>query len=210
MLFTTRRTRTREPLAVGKADRILRYRMEADLRRLRLRPFLTPEFRLVPWSTAVGAVETLAARHAAAKHAAFRGERDAEIFPCFRTTESCLDLMRRIVRRPNFLPKATWLARRVDGLGPADLDGDVGTIQGLRLSPTIGAVQNVGVVPAARGCGVARALLLRAMIGFRDSGLSRASLEVTATNHPAVELYRSIGFRIVRTTERLIPSLAEA
>ncbi|MEM7812333.1 MAG: N-acetyltransferase [Planctomycetota bacterium] len=183
-------------------DRVLRYVMEVDVRRMRVVPTLPDGFRFVPWSMRVDPVDRLICRHAAVKHAAFCDEYDADVFPCFRTAGNCGELMRRIVHRPNFLPKATWLVRTTGG--PAEDRSDVGTIQGLRLSPTTGAVQNIGVVPSARGRGVGRALLVRALLGFRESGLSRVSLEVTATNTPAIDLYRDLGFRIVRTTERSV------
>ena len=41
--------------------------------------------------------------------------------------------------------------------------------------------------------------LSRTLHGFRAAGLRRVYLEVTAENTPAVELYRSVGFRVIRT-----------
>ena len=50
--------------------------------------------------------------------------------------------------------------------------------------------------------GLGRALLLRALAGFVSVGVPRAFLEVTATNAPAVRMYRSVGFRAFKTLYR--------
>jgi ribosomal protein S18 acetylase RimI-like enzyme len=68
----------------------------------------------------------------------------------------------------------------------------------------IGAIQNLGVVPEHRGRGLGRALVHQALIGFRDSGLDRAYLEVTAENQGAVVLYRSLGFRRAKTLYKAV------
>ena len=83
---------------------------------------------------------------------------------------------------------------------------DCATIQGLYQVGQTGSIQNVGVIPARRGLGLGRALVLRALWGFREAGLTRVSLEVTAQNTPAVNLYRSIGFRLSKTSYRAVSS----
>jgi ribosomal protein S18 acetylase RimI-like enzyme len=104
--------------------------------------------------------------------------------------------MREIRRKPGFLPAATWLI-----LAPA---GYVGTVQGVADRGPIGAIQNLGVVPAYRGLGLGRALVRRALDGFRRNGLRRAYLEVTAENSAAVRLYREIGFRRAKTLYKAV------
>jgi ribosomal protein S18 acetylase RimI-like enzyme len=74
-----------------------------------------------------------------------------------------------------------------------------GTVQGVRDSKHHGAIQNLGIVPGHRGKGLGTALLHQALCGFRDSGLSRAYLEVTAQNSAAIRLYQRLGFRRVKT-----------
>jgi ribosomal protein S18 acetylase RimI-like enzyme len=44
--------------------------------------------------------------------------------------------------------------------------------------------------------------VLKSLEGFDLARRQRIVLEVTATNQPAVDLYRSIGFRVVRTMYR--------
>ena len=81
------------------------------------------------------------------------------------------------------------------------------------LSRGWGAIQNVGVVPGWRGCGVGRALVLKALHGFRAAGMRACYLEVTADNAPAVSLYRTLGFRCTRTHYKLAtvaPAAADA
>jgi hypothetical protein len=108
--------------------------------------------------------------------------------------------MNDIASHEGFVPQATWLVRFVGSdFQPPQL---CGTIQGLRRSKRLGAVQNVGVIPAHRGLGLGKALMLRSLAGFQEAGLQRVTLEVTAANVPAVELYRSLGFKLVKTSYR--------
>ena len=46
--------------------------------------------------------------------------------------------------------------------------------------------------------------MLKNLAGFRDVGLERVYLEVTAENLPAVSLYDSLGFRLVRTMYKAV------
>lgn len=169
-----------------------RFRMEIDLDGLAPPPALPESLTWVPWD------ERLLDRHAETKYLCFRGEIDAHVFPSLGDRHGCLRLMREIRRKPGFLPKATWLIA-----GPT---GFAGTVQGVMDHGSIGAIQNVGVVPEYRGQGLGRALVLQALHGFRESGLSRAYLEVTADNMSAVQLYRSLGFRKAKTLYKAVSS----
>lgn len=174
-----------------------RYRMDIDIRR-RIEQSVLPEgCRFAPWS-----VDRLL-DHAEAKHQAFVGEIDSEVFPCLGDIDGCLRLMEEIASKPGFLPEATWLIEY-----PADgLAEPMGCIQGVRASDHYGSIQNVGVSPWGRGRGLGRALVLAALEGFRRAGLSMATLQVTATNTPAVQMYKSLGFRRVRTTYRAVETV---
>jgi len=172
-----------------------RYRMEADLRRDWPRPALPPGYRFVAWS------RQRLLDHAEAKFHAFRGEIDAGVFRCLSDEDGCLRLMEEIAGKPGFLPGATWLIEYADADGFAE---PVGTIQGVRVTPQYGSVQNVGVTPWGRGLGLGRSLVVAAMEGFRAVGLRHATLEVTATNTPAVRMYESLGFRRVKTSYRAV------
>lgn len=154
-------------------------------------PALPYGFRFIRWN------EGLVDRHAAIKYESFRGELDSTIFPCLGELSACRRLMSDIASQPAFVPEATWLVSRRSL--PDDLYADCGTIQGLAASPQLGAIQNVGISPDARGLGLGRALVIKALHGFRSAGMRRVYLEVTAENAPAVDLYRSVGFRVIRT-----------
>ncbi len=167
-----------------------RLRMEIDLDGS-IRPVRIPDqFEWISWE------ESLLADHAEVKYQSFRDEIDAYVFPCLGDRYGCQRLMREIRRKPGFLPCATWLIA-----GP---DGYVGTVQGVMDHGPIGAIQNVGVIPSYRGIGLGRALVHRALIGFRQAGLDRAYLEVTAENNAAVQLYRTLGFRRARTLYKAV------
>lgn len=171
-----------------------RFRMEIDLERAVLpQPVLPPGFAFVPWQA------SLLERHAAAKYESFRAEVDSDVFPCLGDRAGCLDLMSEIVQRASFVPQATWLISC-----PGESADDCGTIQGVIQMGGWGAVQNVGIAPEYRGLGLGRALIVRALHGFREARVTRVYLEVTARNTPAVALYRSVGFRLTRTTYKAV------
>lgn len=174
-----------------------RFRMELNLRRLpNSEPELPPGYRWIAWRS--GVVE----RHASVKYQSFRSEIDARVFACLGQSEGCRRLMTEISKQQNFVPLATWLMTfEGDECTPA---ADVGTIQGMRRSRTLGAVQNVGIVPEHRGRGLGRALVLKSLAGFRKAGARRVYLEVTAENIAAVQLYHSLGFRLTRTTYKAV------
>jgi hypothetical protein len=72
-------------------------------------------------------------------------------------------------------------------------------VQGLGDRTGLGAIQNLGVIPAHRGRGLGALLMDRALCGFRQAGLTRAFLEVTADNQGAIRLYERLGFSVVKT-----------
>ncbi|QDT26898.1 ribosomal-protein-alanine N-acetyltransferase [Gimesia panareensis] len=169
-----------------------RFRMEIDLLNARLEDKPLPEgYRWCPWEL------TTLDRHAITKYHSFRSEMDARVFPCLGDIDGCRKLMRDISTQRNFLPSGTWLITW-DGMGNEE-PVDCGTIQAIVPSRIMGAIQNVGITPKHRGLGLGRALVTKCLIGFREAGVKRAYLEVTAENEPAINLYRSIGFRLTRT-----------
>jgi GNAT superfamily N-acetyltransferase len=179
-----------------------RFRMEIDLERVVLpEPTLPDGFAFVGWHPA------LLQRHAAAKFESFRAEVDSDLFPCLGDISGCLDLMSEIVQRASFIPQATWLISAPAGCSDErgfDHSDDCGTIQGIVQMGGWGAVQNVGVAPEYRGLGLGRALIVRSLEGFREARVMRVYLEVTARNTAAVALYRSVGFRLTRTTYKAV------
>ena len=167
-----------------------RFRMEVDLEGPAVSPELPEPFTWIAWD------EALIDRHAEVKYLSFRDEIDASVFPCLGDRYGCQRLMREIRRKPGFLAGATWLI--------ACRDGYVGTVQGVMDRGPIGAIQNLGVVPAYRGMGLGLALVRQALEGFYNAGLRRAYLEVTAENSSAVQLYRAVGFRRAKTLYKAV------
>jgi len=172
-----------------------RVKMEFDFRwGVPERARLPKGFHWRPWSP------QLIRTHADVKFRSFRNELDSLVFPALGTYSGCENLMQGMSKHSGFLPQATWLIEAEGG----SLSGPIpcGTIQGLERSTTLGTIQNVGVIPAYRGKGLGRALLLKALAGFRSCGLLRVTLEVTEENEPAMRLYESIGFRAISTSYR--------
>ncbi len=167
-----------------------RFRMEIDLAGAIAMPRLPGRFVWVPWQ------DSLIEQHAEVKYRSFAGEIDAAVFPALGDPFGCRRLMFEIRRKAGFLPEATWLI--------ACAEGYVGTVQGVMDRGPIGAIQNVGVLPPYRGLGLGRALVDRALQGFRHAGLERAFLEVTAENTAAVKLYRDVGFRRCKTLYKAV------
>ena len=171
-----------------------RYRMEFDLTKTSIAPAVLPQnYHWVDWD------EVHVDRHALAKHRSFRNEVDSEVFPSLGEYFGCVRLMHEICQQDSFLGPATWLIVHLDDKG---IPEDCGTIQGLGPTAMTGSIQNIGVVPEHRGLGLGRALVLKSLEGFALARRQRVVLEVTAGNRPAVELYRSIGFHVVRTMYR--------
>lgn len=167
-----------------------RYRMEIDLTGRDLYLASVPSgYRLLGWES------SLLEPHAQVKYLSFRDEIDANVFPCFNELEGCRRLMHEIAQKPGFLPETTWLAVYTGGEQPEYC----GTIQGIRDRTGMGAVQNVGILPRHRGRGLGTSLLFRALDGFRNAGINRIHLEVTADNKGAIRLYHRLGFNTVKT-----------
>jgi hypothetical protein len=152
-------------------------------------------YRTIPWR------EDLRAIHAEVKYLSFREEIDAMVFPCLGSYDGCLRLMDEISGKQRFLAEATWLIARER----ADRSLEYcGTIQGLRDPSGYGAIQNIGITPEHRGVGLGTVLISHSLAGFRQAGLPRAYLEVTAQNHRAIHLYERIGFRRARTAYKAV------
>jgi mycothiol synthase len=84
--------------------------------------------------------------------------------------------------------RSLWWLATVDGAPAAALIG--------RRLGELGWIEEVGTLPAYRGRGLAKALLLLAFEEFRRRGFAEVGLGVDATNPTgAVRLYESIGMR---------------
>jgi len=167
-----------------------RFRMEINLNELAPMPPLPEGYAFVPWN------ESLIDVFAEVKFHSFVDEIDSVVFRSLGSRHGCFYLMREISRKHGFRPEATWLV--------ANADGSCGTIQGICERSGLGAIQNLGVLPQHRGRGLGKALLMKALYGFRNAGLGRAFLEVTAQNESAIRLYRQLGFRCRKTIYKMV------
>ena len=85
-----------------------RYRMEIGLAGRDFTPRLPPGgYRFLPWHP------SLLDAFAEAKYLSFRGEIDANVFPCLGELSGCRRLMNEISRKPGFLAEATWVVQCV-------------------------------------------------------------------------------------------------
>lgn len=179
-------------------DYFKRWKLELDLRRELPAPALPEGFAWVAWTP------SLCRAHAWVKYQSFREEMDSQVFLSLSTLGGCRRLMEDIAAHHGFVASATWLIRFEgnDIRGPIA----VATIQGIEIGGRNGSIQNVGVLQEFRGMGLGRALMLKSLQGFQAAGCRTATLEVTARNSAAVELYRTLGFRLIRTTYRPVPA----
>ena len=174
-----------------------RYRMEFDLAGRDLSRAAAPEgYHFLSWD------ESLLDAYAEAKYHSFRDEIDTNVFPCLGDLAGCRRLMGEISRKSGFLPEATWLAvyhpagrRRPEYCG---------TVQGVHDRVGLGSVQNLGISPAHRDCGLGTSLLFQALVGFRRAGVQRVYLEVTSENDGAIRLYRRLGFTTGKTVFKAV------
>lgn len=161
--------------------------MHIDLRtELFEQPCLPEGYRILEWS------KELMSGHADAKYRSFKNELDSNVFPCLGDSYGCHRLMRDISCRQGFVPEATWLIVREEGDRPRPVS--CGTIQGIREQVEVGAIQNIGIVPEYRGQGLGSVLVYHSLKGFQAVGLKFATLEVTAHNVRAIQLYERLGF----------------
>jgi ribosomal protein S18 acetylase RimI-like enzyme len=174
-----------------------RFRMEIKLTGRDLTPLPLPRhYYLLPWE------ESLLDAFSQAKYLSFRNELDANVFPCLADFAGCRRLMAEIARKPGFLPEATWLA--IYSRGGGARPEYCGTVQGIRDQHGSGAIQNLGIAPDHRRAGLGTNLLLHALSGFRQAGIQRVYLDVTAQNDGAIRLYRRVGFVILRTVYKAV------
>ena len=83
-------------------------------------------------------------------------------------------------------PLALWLV--------AEVDGQVAGYIGSQTVPPESDVMNVAVHPDHRRGGIAQSLVLSLCQALKDGGNETLTLEVRATNTPAIALYEKLGF----------------
>ena len=174
-----------------------RFRMQIDLPGRDLSQDGPPQgYQFLPWDAG------LTDAFAEAKFLSFRNEIDANVFPCLGNLAGCRRLMGEITRKPGFLPGTTWLIAFSPPQGGKT--EYCGTIQGIRDRAGLGSIQNVGITPPHRDRGLGTCLLYHSLRGFREAGLRKVYLEVTAENVGAIRLYQRLGFDTVKTVYKAV------
>ena len=79
-----------------------------------------------------------------------------------------------------------WLVEERDGVAVAYV--------GSQSCPPEADVMNVAVAPAFRRQGIGEGLMIALMDALRDKGMESLTLEVRASNSPAIALYDRLGF----------------
>ena len=90
-------------------------------------------------------------------------------------------------------PLALWLVA-VDGTPDADGGGSVLGYAGSQTVFEDADVLNVCTAPAARRRGIAEALMTELERRLRQKGAEKITLEVRASNLPAIRLYEKLGY----------------
>ena len=67
-----------------------------------------------------------------------------------------------------------------------------------------GTISNIGVDPLQRGKGYGRQIMLFGLNELKEAGCDEAGLRVHVDNKPAVNLYKSLGFKVVNQHRHLI------
>ncbi|MEM2756620.1 MAG: GNAT family N-acetyltransferase, partial [Candidatus Bathyarchaeia archaeon] len=61
-----------------------------------------------------------------------------------------------------------------------------------------GHIISIAVLPEYRRKGVGRSLMINSLKGLKEYGAEECYLEVRVSNTPAINLYRSLNFEIIR------------
>jgi len=121
---------------------------------------------------------------------------DSEINEQYRSEGGASRFLRNVVLLPGcgqFLPEASLI---IPGNGRNELQGVVLTSV---VAPRVAHITQICLLPALQGKGMGRALLRASIDALRARQFHGLSLTVTTANSPAVLLYESEGFRVLRT-----------
>jgi mycothiol synthase len=66
----------------------------------------------------------------------------------------------------------------------------------LKAGDSEGEIYVVAVAPGAQGLGLGRALVVDGLVRLQEAGADKIFLYVDADNHPAIHLYRDLGFYV--------------
>ncbi|HKY05900.1 MAG TPA: GNAT family N-acetyltransferase, partial [Blastocatellia bacterium] len=127
-------------------------------------------------------------------HRSYRGEHDSRINSQYRSEEGCAELLSILTDHiwcGDFLPTVSRVAanRATNQL--------VGVLIASRISPGVGHIGQISILPAYQGLGIGRLMVTATLNEYNGRGFSDVSLAVTGANLPALHLYQSCGFKTV-------------
>ncbi len=132
---------------------------------------------------------------------AYRSHVDAEINDQYRTVSGSMRFLNNIVRFPGcgvFDGDASFVAIHRQS------KTQVGLILCSRVKEDVGHVTQVCVLPEHRGRMIGESLMAASMAELRRRHFSSLSLTVTEANRRAVELYKWLGFDIIRVFDAFV------
>ena len=121
---------------------------------------------------------------------------DSDINEQYRTENGASRFLRNVVLLPGcgqFLPEASLV---IPGAGRNDLHG---VVLASVVAPGVAHITQICLLPELHGKGQGRALLRAAIDALVARQFQGLSLTVTSANTPAVRLYETEGFQVVRT-----------
>ena len=121
---------------------------------------------------------------------------DSEINEQYRSEAGASRFLRNVVLLPGcgqFLPEASLV---IPGSGRNELQGVILTSV---VAPRVAHVTQICLLPSLQGKGLGRALLNASIDALHARQFQGLSLTVTSANTPAVHLYETEGFRVLRT-----------
>jgi ribosomal protein S18 acetylase RimI-like enzyme len=124
----------------------------------------------------------------------YRGHVDSAISDQYRTQAGAVRFLENIIRLPGcgtFLPEASFLAVDGDSVAGNRLRGMILTSV---VSDRVAHITQLCVEPKQQSRGLGRRLIGCVARALRAKGFQGATLSVTVSNTPAVELYRRLGF----------------
>src|SRR5690348_13380131 len=133
--------------------------------------------------------------------AAYRGHVDSEINDQYRNLSGALRFLNNIVRFPGcgqFDAESSFVALNKTARNV------VGVILCSRVRSDVGHVTQVCLLPEYRGQRLGEALLAHTAAALQKRGFASLSLTVTEANHPAVDLYKKIGFDTKRVFDAFV------
>jgi len=156
---------------------------------------LTPEIEIRRWT------EQDYQNSASVITSAYRSHVDSEINDQYRTLSGSLRFLNNIIRFPGcgtFDPESSFVAlnRKSRAL--------VGIILCSRVRYDTGHITQVCVLPEYRGYGLGKALIAASVKNLSQRKFCALSLTVTEANHPAVELYKRLGFETRRVFDAFV------